>query len=136
MDTQAASPPVVDTSTVIAAFVKLRDKRAELKKQYEEADAVLLEKQDKCKHWLMATMQQVGSDQLKGAVGIAYRQIKRRFNSKDWPSFWAYCLEHKRLDFLEKRVAQTAVKDFMEETGTLPPGIDVFQEYEVVIRRD
>lgn len=125
----------INASKIIQAFVQLRDKRAEMRHAWEEEDKKLEEKQDKCKAWLAKTMADVGTDQLKGADGTAFRQVKSRFNGKDWPSIWNFIKENDRFDMLQKRLGETALKNYLEETGTLPPGVDVFQEYEIVVRR-
>jgi hypothetical protein len=44
-------------------------------------------------------------------------------------------LEHEAPEFLEKRLNQTAVKEFLEENpDILPPGLNVQSEYTISIR--
>lgn len=131
----AAGPPSITAEQVIAAFVLIRDQRSQLKQVYEAADDKLKEKAEKLKAWLNAQMNAIGTTQLKGSEGTAYRELKRRFNGSDWGLIWAYIKENDRFDMLQKRLGEKALNDFLEETGELPPGVSVHQEYDVVIRR-
>jgi hypothetical protein len=125
----------IPSDKVIAAFIMLRDQRSELKRQFEAADDELKEKQRKCQVYLLQQMESVGSNQLKGEQGIAFRQINQKFSLSDWPAYWQYCVDNGRSDMVQKRIGEKAVKDLLEESGALPPGVSVYQEYEVVVRR-
>lgn len=125
----------VPATKVIAAFVALRDKRSELKAAYDAEDKVLLEKQDKCKVFLMRAMMEVGTTQLKGEEGTAYIEADTKFSAADWPTFWAWVQQNSRFDMLEKRLGAKALRDYLDETGELPPAINMFAENKIVIRR-
>jgi hypothetical protein len=129
----------VNASTVIEAFVLLRDKRSELKKEFAAADKILEEKQDRLDAWLLKAMETTGSDQLacKG-VGTAFRQMSTKMSCTDWTSFWPKIGELGRYDFLEKRLSAKAIQEFLDDPankGVVLPGITTFNEYKVVVRR-
>ena len=125
----------VNVDTVIAAVIKLRDTRAELKKRYDTEDGVLKEKMEKLEGYLAQVMQDTNSTQLGSKHGTAYTQINMKASCSDWPSYWSFIQETGRFDMLEKRVGSTAIKDYYNETGDLPPGINISQEMKVVVRR-
>ena len=78
----------------------------------------------------------------KGAVGLRYmarRVDKTAFSfakaqtdemeqevegSGGWQRFTAWVRQTGRFDFLQKRIGEAAVKDMLEQTGQLPPGIE------------
>jgi hypothetical protein len=63
------------------------------------------------------------------------RSQKRRYWTSDWESMHKFILEHEAPEFLEKRLNQTAVKEFLEENpDILPPGLNVQSEYTISIR--
>jgi hypothetical protein len=125
----------VTVDRMIQAFVILRDKRSILKQNYEAEDAALKEKQQTVKTWLARQMETLNSDQLAArGIGIAYRSIKKHFNGSDWPNFWAFIKENDRFDMMQKRVGEKAVSEYLDETGELPPGISMMQEYEINVR--
>ena len=125
----------ITVDKMIQAFVMLRDKRSLLKQDFDAADGALKDKQNIVKTWLAKQMEALNSDQLSSrGIGTAYRSIKRRFNAKDWTSVWGFIKDNDRFDMLQKRLGEKAVSDYLDETGELPPGIDMFQEYEINVR--
>jgi hypothetical protein len=49
---------------------------------------------------------------------------------------YAFIQEHGAFDLLEKRIQQKNMKQFLEENeGVFPPGLNIEQEYTIVIRR-
>ena len=125
----------VNVDTVIKGFVKLRDKRAALRKTYQTEDDALKLQQDKLETYLLGMMQKTGADNLGSPNGTAYKQVKTKGSASDWSTAWDWMAENKRLDMLEKRVSVKVVQEYYEETGTLPPGIVIDQELKVIVRR-
>jgi hypothetical protein len=120
---------------VIAGYVKLRDMRAEQRKAWEAEDKLLEEKQDKLEAWLLAKFQEIGSESFKGAAGTAYRQVVTKTSCGDWGNFHAFVGETGRWDFLEKRLSSKAIKEYIDEGNDAPPGVTLFNEFKVVVRR-
>lgn len=129
------TPMKVTAETVIAAFVKLRDARSALKQEFEENDALLKAKMAKLQQWLNKQMSELDTSQLSGSMGTAYRELETRYNAADWPLVWGFIKENDRFDFLQKRLGEKALTDYFNEVGELPPGINVFQEYVIKVRR-
>lgn len=125
----------VNVDNVINAYLKLRDQRSQLKKEYDTNDTVLKDKMDKLDIWLMQQMQVANATQMGSVHGTAYRQTVMKGNCSDWPSFWAFLQETGRFDMMEKRVAVKTIQTYYEETGQLPPGINVNPELRVVVRK-
>ncbi len=125
----------VNVDTVIAGYVKLRNKRAALKKKYDEIDGGLKEQLVKLEVYLMETMTVTNATQLGSPHGTAYREISMKASCGDWPNFWQFLGETGRFDMMEKRVSAKAIQIYHEETGDLPPGINVQQEMKVIVRK-
>lgn len=125
----------VNVDTVIAAYVKLRDKRAVLKKAYTDEDDLLVQKMDKLEVFLLQNMQATGTTQLGSEHGTAYQQTLMKGNCSDWPSFWAFIAENGRFDMMEKRVSVKAIQEYYEASGVLPPGVNINPELKVIVRR-
>ncbi len=121
---------------VVAAFVKIRDRRNELKKAWEEQDVGLKQQQEKLELWLLKNLEKLGAESVKTASGTAYKQIKLRASPADFDLAFNWAAEHNAPDLFEKRVSAAFVKTYMEEhNGELPSGIDIFRETVVSIRR-
>jgi hypothetical protein len=62
--------------------------------------------------------------------------IKTRYSTSDWDSFKTFVTQHDALDLFEKRIAQTNMKQFLEENpGVLPPGLNANAEFDISVRK-
>lgn len=120
---------------VIAKYVELRDKKAAAKAKYDNYVKDIDDKLDRLEAWMLKQMEEVGVESFKSSHGTAYVQEKTKCSGSDWPTTWRWIKEHDRFDLLEKRVSSKTAKEVFEETGEYPPGINVYTEREVVVRR-
>lgn len=125
----------INVDDVIKKYVSLRDQRSVLKKEYERNDEALKDQQERIEKWLLAKQQSLGVTQFKSAHGIAYQVPKTLYTCVDWGTFHNWIIENRRPDLLEKRILQGGMKEFREETGTIPPGLNSFSKIEVNIRK-
>jgi hypothetical protein len=133
---ETTEEPKVPASTWVKRYVKIREQRAELSRQFEEDDAKLKMKLEKCESELLEACKAIGADGFKTEFGTVSRTVKKRFWTNDWHSFYGFVKEHGALELLEKRVAQTNMTTFLEENPDLhPPGLNVDSRYAVVVRR-
>jgi hypothetical protein len=44
------------------------------------------------------------------------------------PEFWAWCAAESRWDLVGRTVLQTGVVAYLNETGSLPPGVEKFEK--------
>lgn len=124
-----------DVDKVIAKYIQLRDERSELKRGYEQKDALLKEQMNRIEQWIKAMQKELGVTQLKSPSGTAFQTPRNIYTCVDWGAFHQWLRENNRLDLLEKRVGQRALNEFREENGTIPPGLNVISEIEISIRR-
>tara|TARA_R100001163_G_C5066076_1_gene204317 strand:- start:2623 stop:3087 length:465 start_codon:yes stop_codon:yes gene_type:complete len=121
-----------DIERLMKADINMRDviasKEKEIKKIKEErsqVQAILLEA---CKH--------LKSDSLKNKVGTLTRRVKKRYWTTDWPSMYKFIKEKGLMEFMEKRLNQTNIKEYLaEHPDELPPGLQSSAEYAISIRR-
>jgi hypothetical protein len=122
-------------TSLVEEFISFRDSRAELKKQYDINDARLKEYMEKRETKLLEMMQNIDAQSLKTPFGTAYIQIKTRYSCADWPAYWDYMKTNDRMDLLEKRPAQAALAKIQEDGKELPPGLNLYSERTVTVRR-
>lgn len=120
---------------VLAKYVELRDKKATAKAKYDNYVGDIDVKLDRLEAWLLAQMEKTGVSQFKSEHGTAYVQEKVKCSGSDWPTTWRWIKDNDRFDLLEKRVSSKTAKEVFEETGEYPPGINVYSEREVTVRR-
>lgn len=126
----------VSVDRLVAAYIKMRDKRAALLKQYEEEDAVVKEQMEVVEQRLLEICKDIGADTLGSKHGKVMRTVKTRYWTSDWDSLHKFVLEHRMPELLERRISQTTMKQLLEEhPGLVPPGINADSRYTVTIRR-
>jgi hypothetical protein len=117
-------------------YLKIREKRAELKAQFEQEDSKLEAQLNAIKSALLDYCKKQGVDSVRTQAGLFYRGIKTRYWTNDWDSMNRFILEHGVPEFYEKRLNQTSVKQFLEENpDVLPPGLNVDSEYVITVRK-
>jgi hypothetical protein len=133
-ETEADVGPTPDMLT--RTYIKIRNKRAELKAEFEEQDSVLEAQINALKSELLDYCKSQNIDSVRTSEGTFYRTIKTRYWTNDWDSMNKFILEHEVPQFYEKRLNQTVMKQFLEENpDVLPPGLNVDSEYVITVRK-
>ena len=133
-ETKADVGPTPDMLT--RTYIKIRNKRAELKAEFDEKDSALEAQINALKSELLDYCKSQNIDSVRTSEGTFYRTIKTRYWTNDWDSMNKFILEHEVPQFYEKRLNQTVMKQFLEEnTDVLPPGLNVDSEYVITVRK-
>lgn len=126
----------VDSTRLVKAYLKIRDERKKLSQEFDEKDNLLKEKAAKLEAVMLATLNNTGADSLKTPAGTFYKQEEIIPSGSDWGAFFAWVKEYDAFDALERRIKKTFVKDHMaQHNGAPPPGVSVFREWVVRVRR-
>jgi hypothetical protein len=115
-------------------YAAVREKRAELKKKYEEKDAVLIDALDKIEAFLMKYLAANDLQSVNAGVFTAYLAKEHKVGCADWNGFWQWMKETDRF-MMEKRILVKGVAEYLEETGELPPFVNHSVERVVRVRR-
>ena len=117
---------------LMQASVNMRDKIDELEKQITDIKV----QKDKVDLALNEACRTLNVSSLKTNVGTLSRTLKTRYWSNDWNSMYDFILENKLPEFFEKRLVQSAIKEYLEQNpGKTPPGLQATQEYVVRITK-
>jgi hypothetical protein len=117
-------------------YIKIRDKRAELKAAFEQQDNALEAQSNAIKSELLDYCKSQNIDSVRTSEGTFYRTLKTRYWTNDWDSMNRFILENEVPQFYEKRLNQTVMKQFLEENpDVLPPGLNVDSEYVITVRK-
>jgi hypothetical protein len=126
----------MDVQRMVKAYIKIRDKRAEIKKEFEEQDKALKEKLELIESEMLRHMQETGIESIKTAAGTFYRQEEVTPTGSDWDAFYTWVKTNDAFDALERRIKKGFIKEYMEtHEGGIPPGVSVYREYVVRVRR-
>lgn len=123
-------------SDLAAVYIKIRDHRAELKKQFEAGDKDLEDQQNLLAEKMLDICKDMDADSIRTPHGTIIRSVKSRYWTNDWDSMYRFIKENDAYGLLEKRLHQTHMKEFLSENpDLLPMGLNVESEYTVVVRR-
>lgn len=111
-----------DTMKVIA------DKHAEELKPFQDKLAL-------CEAWLLKYLQDGGIQNVKSDYATAYMATREQVKIGDLSKFWAFILDGRHPHMLNQAPNKTAVKEWLEKHGELPPGIEMTEFHAVNVRR-
>jgi ATP-dependent Lon protease len=122
----------ITADKLVKAYIKIRDKRAELSKQDNELEA----QQEMIQQELLNICKETGSDGLRTQYGTVSRRIAKKYWTSDWESLYKFIKENDAFHFLHQRISNLNVDKFLEENPDLhPPGLQADASYTVVVRR-
>lgn len=131
---EVPSDPNLDTLT--AVYLKMRDAKDDLTSKYKQQVAQIEEQMSVIEAELLETCKTMNASSIRTPHGTVVRSVKSRYWTNDWDSMYNFIKEHGAFGLLEKRLHQTHMKDFLEENPQLLPiGLNVENEYTVVVRR-
>lgn len=117
-------------------YLKIKAERDKLSAEYKEADGELVSQQDKIKSALLGYLKENDLKSVKTDAGTFYRTVKQKYWTSDWENMHKFILEHEVPEFLDKRLNQKNVKEFLEEhPDLLPKGLNVDAEFALTIRK-
>jgi dihydroxyacetone kinase-like predicted kinase len=125
----------MDADVLVSVYVKMRDKRAELLKEFEAKDDVLKDKMEKVEQALLDLCKENGIESLRTEHGTATRIVKERVWAPDWDAFTKFVREHDAVDLFEKRIHQGNFREFVEANPDITPPVNIDRKYAITVRR-
>ena len=126
----------VPLAKMTKVYLKIKAERDRLSAEYKEADDKLVRQQDKIKSALLGYLKENELKSVKTDAGTFYRTVKQKYWTSDWENMHKFILEHGVPEFLDKRLNQKNVKEFLEENpDLLPKGLNVDAEFALTIRK-
>lgn len=122
---------------LVANYIKLRDKKSLLKKQYDEKVAKVDAVMDRMEAIILKTFQDSGIDSARTDAGTAYISTRTSATVASREELFQWIQEdfEERSIFLENRVSKVAVEQYKAATDDLPPGVNFRSEVTVGVRR-
>ncbi len=130
------SEDTVPLDKLAKVYRKLRSKIADLTQEYDTQVEMLKAQQDEIKNAMKDQMKAIGVTSVRTTEGTVVLSVKTRYTTQDWDSFKKFMIEHEAIELLEKRIAQTNMKQFLEENpGVVPPGLNSTSEFDISVRK-
>ena len=122
-------------SDAVKLYIQLRDKKAELKAEYEAKVADIDEQLNKLEAKLLQVFNETGMDSVRTEFGTAYVTTRNSVSVADRDAFLSFVRETGDFSLLEVRPSRSAVPEFAAANGEPPPGVTMRTERVVNIRR-
>ena len=126
----------VELEKLTKVYLKIKDRRNELSRQFKDEDGDLKEQQETIKRALLNHCEEHNVESVRTSEGLFYRSVRTRYWTSDWESMYRFVHENGVPEFLEKRLNQGSVKQFLEENPeVLPQGLNKDMEYAIAVRK-
>lgn len=120
---------------VVGTYMKLRRKKEALEAETKAGLDEIKVKMGKLEAWLMQKADAEGVTSFKTESGTAFVTTTDFANVADWDAVLTFIKDNEAFDMLEKRVSKTAVRGYMDENGSVPPGITYGSKLGINIRK-
>jgi phage host-nuclease inhibitor protein Gam len=123
-------------SEAVSLYIQLRDKKAEMKADFDASIAPLNDKMDRLEAKLLDVFNKTGMDSVKTENGTAYTAVRTTASIADREAFMEFVKANEEWSLLEVRASKTAIEQFRDSNNDeLPPGVNIRSERVVNIRR-
>lgn len=132
---EVPTPTEVTFAQRIAQYIQVRAMIKEVEEKHEAELKPLRELQNLLSGWLQQHLEKTGSDSVKTKAGTAYISTRYTASLADPDAFMKFVINEGMFELLDRRANATAVKDYVQEKGALPPGVNLNGIKTVGVRR-
>lgn len=126
---------MITVDEVVAAYLKLRSKKSQIKAEADQKMGEITVKMDKLETWVKQQADTQGVTSFKTKHGTAFLTTTDYANVADWDAILAFVRENDAYDMFEKRISKTAVRGYIDQTKAVPPGVNYGTRIEVNVRK-
>jgi hypothetical protein len=127
--------PTVTVDQVVARYIQIRDDLKTMDERHKAERAPLVETQNLLTEWIMKHLETTGSTAVKTNHGTCYQSTRYTASLADADAFMKFVTENQMFDLLDRRANSTAVRDYVEEHKSLPPGCNLSAIRTIGVRR-
>ena len=120
---------------VIDTYLKLRNRKDAIESEAKARVKEIKDKLEKLEAWLKIKADEEGVTSFKTTNGTAFLTVVDYANVADWDATLEFIRVNQAYDLLEKRVSKTAVRSYIENDKTVPPGINYGTKVEINVRK-
>ncbi len=133
---EQATDSALTLDRLAKVYLKMRGRLGEITKAYESEAEDLKAKQHEVALAMKDIMQATGQKSAKTDHGTIILSTKTRYVAQDWDAMKRFIIDHDAVDLLEKRIAQKAMSEFLNDNpGQIPPGLNTLTEVDVSVRK-
>lgn len=129
------TPSPLPVDKLIEGYIKLRDKKDALKKEFDSKVENINATMTKIENALLKHLNSVGGDSIKTPAGTVFKKTVSSASVADWDQVLDFIRDNELWSMLERRVSKAAVEQYRAEHDDLPPGVNWSETVVVNIRR-
>lgn len=132
-----ATAPFVEGPLAIRVdqYIKLREKRKQLKKLFQEQDAPLVEMENLLSSSIIKHLQTMGLENGRTKYGTCFVTTRYSASLADPDAFMKYVVMSNKFELLDRKANVTAVRDYVKEHKQLPPGANLSSILQVGVHK-
>jgi hypothetical protein len=119
----------------VAKYIKLRDFKAEKKREMQDNIDKITAVMDAIEAELMGFLNRTGQESGNTKEGTFFKRTTTKATVSDRDVFINFVVSTGSTHFLEARANATAVAEYVAEHETLPPGVSVTRETAISVTR-
>jgi len=124
---------------LVKTYLTLRGEREKLTAEFDTKDRVIKGDMVLLEQAMLSICNNTNADSIKTPQGTVMRSVKVSYDCNDWSGFKDFILEHQAVDLLQRRIHQSNFRSFLSEyaieTEGLPPGVSIFRELNITVRK-
>lgn len=125
----------VTVDRVVGAYLKLRNEKERIEAETKEKVRDIKEQMIKLEGWLMRRADEQGVTSFKTNNGTAFVTTVDFAQVADWDAVLDHVKANDAYDLLERRVSKRAVREYIDATNDIPPGVNYGSKLEVNVRK-
>jgi hypothetical protein len=122
---EAAPDVIAKLEKRIAQYVEVRLKIREVTARHEEELKPLIDLHNDLTAWLIEMLDAAGAKSIKTNQGTIYQNTRYTASTTDPKAFMDYVISNNAFDLLDRKADPTAVRDFIEQHESEPPGVQL-----------
>lgn len=131
-----ATIPSMPVEKRVKLFIKTRAAKSAAQKEFDDTKAQFEQIMQVCEGSMLRDADAQGVTGFSTPWGTTYAAETAKYSVADENVFYNFVRSSGDLDFFERRVSSTHVKQWMEQNGgNLPPGLNSFRERVMRVRK-
>lgn len=120
---------------VVAKYVELRDKKAEIESKVKEQVAEIRQQLEQLEVWIQMEADKAGVTSFKTDAGTAFVTTTDFASIADFDAMVEWVKKNDAYEVFERRVSKNAIRQYVEEHNAVPPGVSYGTKLGVNVRR-
>lgn len=128
----------VSSADAVEEFLTLKDHNTQIQKAADKLIAQNKERMAAIESAFQTSLTKLGMNSINTDAGGVRKDPKLVFKADEWSDFYAWMSEdEERVEhFLQKRLSNKALEDYVRDQGHVPPGLKAQQLDNVVISKN